>query len=396
MKKIVYTLAAIALLGLIAWGLRPQPTQVDLGTVSAGPMKVTVDEEGKTRIKERYTVIAPLSGQMKRVTLKPGDPVAIGQTILTTIEPTDPALLDARAIAAAKARVSSAKAAKDQAGQMHEKARVAQEYAETEYRRARSSTESHSISDQAFKEAELLWHTRQLELKATTFAEQIANFELEQAEAALLQVSPGTVGNEPPRMVVPSPINGVVLNVRRESAGVVQAGSELVELGDPRDLEVVVQVLSRDAVAIRPGAETIFEQWGGEKPLAGRVRRVEPAGFTKISALGVEEQRVNVLIDFVDPYEVRSTLGDGFRVEARIVVWQKESVLRAPAGALFRRNGDWAAYVVEDGAARLRKLSIGHANALEAEVLEGLANGEHVIMHPGDKVKDGSRIVVRE
>jgi len=219
---------------------------------------------------------------------------------------------------------------------------------------------------------------------------------LEQAEAALLQVSPGTGAIEQPRFRVPAPITGVVLNVRRESAGVVQAGSELVELGDPRDLEVVVQVLSRDAVAIRPGAATFFEQWGGEKPLEGRVRRVEPAGFTKISALGVEEQRVNVLIDFVTPFEQRTTLGDGYRVEARIVTWQSDSVLKVPVGALFRQNGDWASYVVEEGVAKVRKLSIGHLNTLDAEVLDGLREGAQVIMHPGDKVKDGGKIIPRE
>ena len=253
------------------------------------------------------------------------------------------------------------------------------------------------MSDQSLKEAETLHRTRQLDVKAAAFAELIASYELEQAEAALLQVSPGTVSpSDMPRMSVPSPISGVVLNVKRESAGVVQAGAELVELGDPRDLEVMVQVLSRDAVAIRPGAITMFEQWGGEKPLTGRVRRIEPAGYTKISALGVEEQRVNVLIDFISPFEERANLGDWYRVEARIITWQSDGVLKVPLGALFRQNGEWAAYVDESGTAKLRKLTIGHMNAMDAEVMQGLKAGEHVIMHPGDKVKDGAKIVVRE
>src|SRR5262245_814717 len=396
MKKYFYIGGAILFFGLIAWGLRPQPVPVDVGKISSGPMKVTVDEEGKTRIKERYTVVAPLTGQMKRVELKPGDPLEQNKTTITIVEPTDPTLLDARAIATARARVNSAKAAKQQAEQMLEKAKVAVEFAETEYRRSKTSFEGRGTSEQNLKEMEMLQRTKQLELKAARFADQIASFELEQAEAALVQVSPGpSAANEPARMIVPAPISGSVLRVFRESAGVVTAGERLVELGDPRDLEVVVEVLSRDAVAIRPGAEVLLEQWGGEKPLKGQVRRVEPAGFTKISALGVEEQRVNVLLDFVDPFELRPTLGDGYRVEARIVVWNKDNVLRSPAGALFRQNGDWAVYKVKDGTAHLQKITIGRLNALEGEVLDGLTAGDEVVLHPGDKVKDGVKVVVR-
>jgi len=397
MKKYIYIAGAILFFGLIAWGLRPQPVPIDVGKISTGPMKVTVDEEGKTRIKERYTVVAPLTGQMRRIELKPGDPVQQKKTTLTIVEPTDPALLDARAIATARARVNSAKAAKQQAEQMLEKAKVAVEFADTEYRRSKTSFEGRGTSEQNLKEMEMLQRTKQLELKAARFADQITSFELEQAEAALLQVSPGpSAANEPARLTVPAPITGSVLRVFRESAGVVTAGERLVELGDPRDLEVVVEVLSRDAVAIKPGAEVLLEQWGGEKPLRGQVRRVEPAGFTKISALGVEEQRVNVLLDFVDPFEMRPTLGDGYRVEARIVVWNKDSVVRVPAGALFRQNGDWAVYKVKDGIVHLQKITVGRLNALEGEVLDGLNVGDEVVLHPGDKVKDGARVVMRE
>jgi HlyD family secretion protein len=397
MKKYLLIGGALLLVGVLAWGLRPQPVAVDLAAVRSGPMQVTVNEEGKTRIRERYTVVAPLTGQMKRVELKPGDPVVQGQTVLTVIEPTDPALLDARAVVTAKARVNSAQASKEQTAQLLDKAKVALDFAENELRRTRAAFESRGASDQELKEAEMTFRTRQVELKAATFAEQIARFELEQAEAALLQVSPGsTQGTEAPRLAVPSPISGVVLGVARESAGVINAGSPLVELGDPKDLEIVVQVLSRDAVKIRPGAEALLVQWGGDQPLRARVRRVEPAGFTKISALGVEEQRVNVLLDFIDPFEVRSSLGDGFRVEARVVVWSADNVLKVPAGALFRHNGEYAAYVVESGVARLRPLKIGHVNALEAEVREGLAEGDSVVLHPGDRVRDGVKVVPRQ
>jgi len=396
MKRVVYIALGLGLVGLILFGLRPQPVPVDLGAVTVGPMRVTVDEEGKTRIKERYVVVAPLSGQMRRVELKPGDPVVAGQTLLTVIEPTDPALLDARAVASAKARVNSARAAKEQSAQLYDKSKVGLEFAQTELKRAKAT--GRAASDQAVVEAETLVRSRQAELRAAAFAQQITNFELEQAEAALLQVSPGSASaaGEPPRLLVPSPITGVVLGVMRESAGVVVGGEKLIELGEPKDLEVVVEALSKDAVMIKPGAPAFFEQWGGEKPLNGRVRRIEPAGFTKISALGVEEQRVNVLLDFTDPFEVRSRLGTGFRVEARIVVWQKDGVLRVPVGALFHHNGGRAVYRVEKGTAKLTPVEVGRTNALEAEVLSGLAEGDRVVMHPRDTVSDGTRVIPRD
>jgi HlyD family secretion protein len=397
MKKYVYIACGLLLASLIAWGLRPQPVAIDLAQVTSGPMRVTVDEEGKTRIKQRYTVVAPLTGQMRRIELKPGDVVRPGFTILTVIEPADPALLDARTVASCKARVNSAMAAKEQSGQMLNKAKVAAEFGESEYRRTKKSFEGHGTSDQNLKEAEMFMRTKQTELKAAQFAERIAQFELEQAEAALLQVSPGnTAGAEPTRMNVPSPIAGDVLNVFRESAGLVNAGTSLIELGDPKDLEVVVQVLSRDAVQIRVGADAYLEHWGGDKPLRASVRRVEPAGFTKISALGVEEQRVNVLLDFTDPIEVRAALGDNYRVEARIVVWTKDNVIKVPAGALYRHNGDWAVFRVENGIAKEHLLQIGRNNPLEAEVLEGLQPGDQVVLHPGDRIKDGVKVVGRE
>jgi HlyD family secretion protein len=397
MKKYIYIAGGLLLVALIAWGLRPQPVAIDLAKVTSGPMRVTVDEEGKTRIKERYTVVAPLTGQMRRIELKPGDVVRPGHTILTVIEPADPALLDARAVASCKARVSSASAAKDQAGQMLNKAKVAADFGEMEFRRTKSSFEGHGTSDQNLKEAEMFMRTKQAELKAAQFAERIAQFEMEQAESTLLQVSPGnSAGAEPARMSVPSPIAGSVLNVFRESAGLVTAGTALIELGDPKDLEVVVQVLSRDAVQIRLGADAYLEQWGGEKPLRASVRRVEPAGFTKISALGVEEQRVNVLLDFTDPLEMRATLGDNYRVEARIVVWEKDNVVKVPAGALYRHNGDWAVFRAENGIAKEQIIKVGRNNPLEAEVLEGLQPGDQVVMHPGDRVKDRVKVIGRE
>ena len=193
-------------------------------------------------------------------------------------------------------------------------------------------------------------------------------------------------------MTVTSPVGGRILRVLQESARVVPGGFPLVEVGDPTDLEVRIEVLSRDGVAIRPGARVMLEQWGGPEPLTARVRLVEPSAFTKISALGVEEQRVYVVADFVDPLEKRPTLGDNYRVEARIVIWEKPDALRAPAGALFQRNGVWQAFVAEGGRARLRAVQVGRSNGIETEVLDGLREGDVVIVYPGDKVADGTRV----
>jgi HlyD family secretion protein len=239
--------------------------------------------------------------------------------------------------------------------------------------------------------------TTRLELKAAQIAIQIADFEVEQAKAALLRTRPFRSGeDEPWRLEIRSPITGRVLRVLQESATVVTPGMPLLELGDPTDLEVVIDVLSTDAVKVAAGAPMLLEHWGGEAPLRGRVRLVEPAAFTKLSALGVEEQRVNVIATFVDPPEKWRALGDAFRVEARIVVWEAADVLKVPAGAVFPHNENKSVFVIADGVARLRQIKSGHSNGLETEVLEGLEPGTEVIVYPGDKVRDGTRVTRRE
>jgi HlyD family secretion protein len=229
------------------------------------------------------------------------------------------------------------------------------------------------------------------DVRAAEFAQQVAEFELQQARALLLRGQPGgNVKQEP--LVVVSPVSGRVLRVFQESARVVPSGLPLLEVGEPTDLELRIEVLSRDGVAIRPGARVIVEQWGGAEPLEARVRLVEPSAFTKISALGVEEQRVYVIADFVDPVEKRPTLGDNYRIEARVVVWEGKNVLRVPAGALFQRGGLWQTFVVARGKTNLRTVKIGRSNGLETEILDGLKEGERVAVYPGDKVGDGTRV----
>lgn len=400
MRKLLWFVVGAIVLSGVGYALWPKPLLVDLAEVTTGPMQVTVDEEGKSRIKERYKVSSPLSGQLRRIELDPGDEVQAGVTLLAVIEPSDPDLLDSRSRAEARARVKAAEAVLQQAAPNLERARAALEFAQAEHGRIRTLFEQQNSTQQQFERAELDVRTKVEEHKSAQFAVQIATFELEQAQAALLRAEPqpsGTAeaGADAPRFEIVAPINGRVLHVLEKSAAVVRAGTPLVELGDPSDLEVEVDVLSSDGVLIQRGSKVIFERWGGEAPLHGRVRLVEPAAFTKISALGVEEQRVYTVIDFDEPAEQRTSLGDGFRVEARIVTWQSDNVLRVPAGALFRHDEKWAVFRLEAGRARLRHVQIGHINSQEAEVLGGLTAGDLLVAHPSDKIVDDVRITQR-
>jgi HlyD family secretion protein len=395
-RKVLLAVFTLAAGGGLVYVFLPAPAGVDLAAVGRGPLRLTVDQEGKTRIKERYVITAPLAGQMPRIPLKSGDSVEAGKTLLAVIEPVDPALLDDRARSEQEARVKRAEAARSQADANLRRARATLDYAEKESKRQRNLVQTRSASQSDLDNAVQREQTAIQDVRAGEFGVRVADFELEQAKAALLRSRPHSPGDPDwPRFEVRAPITGRVLHVYEENAAVLTAGTKLLELGDPADLECEIDVLSADAVKIAPGAKAFLEHWGGERPLAGRVRRVEPAGFTKTSALGVEEQRVWVRLDFAEPLEVRQRLGDAYRVEARIVIWEGDNVLKVPAGALFRHDGGWAVFVAAEGKAVLRPVRIGHSNGLEAEVLEGLAEGEQVIQHPGDKIKDGSAIAPR-
>lgn len=396
-RRILLVLAALAVVGVIVYAFLPKPVDVDLAPVTRGPLQVTVDEDGKTRIKERYIVAAPLAGRLARITLDPGDEIASGKTLLASIEPPDPALLDARTVAEAEARVRAAEASLARADPAVEAARAELEYSETDLGRIRRLAERTAISAQERDAAELRHRRAVEEYRSATFAQEIARFELEQAQAALLRTNPHSGTNGPPQpFEIHSPIDGRVLRVIQESATVVTPGMELIELGDPSDLEMEIDVLSSDAVKIKPGYAVLVEQWGGNQPLRGVVRVVEPSGFTKISALGVEEQRVNVIVDFTDPHDHWSPLGDNYRVEAKIVIWESPDVLRVPTSALFRHGDSWAVFVHQRGRAVLRPVTIGQRNGLEAEVLDGLDENEQVIIHPSDRIRDGVAVRQRE
>lgn len=368
------------LLAALAVGFWPQPLPVETAPVSTGKLRATISEEGKTRIKQRYVVSAPVTGQLRRLDYKAGLEVKAGETILAVIDPVTPTLLDARTRMEATAR-------RDTAAANLERAKAAYRFASAEFQRFEKLHEQKTVSVQEFEGAQWREAAANRELTA-------AESSLRQAEAELGIFTPSKAGNtnvlDP--VELKSPINGRVLRVFEENARVVTMGTPIAEVGDVADLEVVVEVLSRDGAAIPPGAKVEFEQWGGREPLVGKVRLIEPAAFTKVSALGVEEQRVNAVADLLTPPDQRTNVGDAFRVEARIVVWEADNVLKVPAGALFRSGENWGAFVVTDGHAHLRPVKAGRTSGTETQVLEGLKSGEEVILYPGSRVKDGQRV----
>jgi HlyD family secretion protein len=372
---------AVIVVGLIIAGLWPRPIPVETATATVGALRATVNEEGKTRIRQRYVVSAPVGGQLQRIPFKAGAQIEAGKTVLAVIAPLNPTLLDARARTLAEAR-------RDQALANLEKARAGHSFATNELQRFEKLFVQQTVSPQELDSAR--WRE-----VAAAREETAAEGALRQAEAELAGFSAGSDPDpgpaSDPREIL-APINGRVLRVFEENARVVLPGTALLEVGDPADLEVVVDVLSRDGAMISPGAKVEFDQWGGSEPLQGRVRLVEPAAFTKISALGVEEQRVNVIVDLVTPAQQRLNLGDNFRVEARILVWEADDALKVPTGALFRRGERWATFVMADGRAELRWVKVGRSSGTETQVLDGLKPGEQVILYPGSRVKEDERV----
>ena len=374
---------ALLLLGAIAAGLWPQPVPVETAPVTMGPLRATVNEEGKTRIKHRYVVSAPVAGQLRRIELKAGAEVKAGETLVAVLDPLPPAMLDARARALAEARRAAAAA-------RLEKARAGDTFAASDLRRLDTLYSNQTVSVQEREAAQ----SRADSARQETAAAQGALHEAEAELAEFSQDPPATSNALCQATEIKAPVTGRVLRVFEENARVVPVGTPLLEIGDPADLEVVVEVLSRDGAAILPGSRVELEQWDAADtpPLVGRVRLVEPAAFTKTSALGVEEQRVNVVADLLTPPEQRPTLGDNFRVEAKIVVWESKAALRVPAGALFRQGDQWAAFVLFDGRAQLQPVKTGHSCATEFQVLDGLKEGEQVILYPGSRVHGGQRV----
>lgn len=392
--KIGILATAVIVAAGIALGLMPRAVPVDLAEATRAPLAVTVEEEGKTRVVERYQVTAPVAGYARRSGLKAGDAVAAGQ-VLAVIEPLRAAALDPRTRAQAQAQASAAQAALAVAGQNAAAATAAAQLAQQERSRAESLRESNFISAQALDTARTAETRARAVQQAAAHSVRVARFELDTARAAVASTSRLQGGGAADVLQVRAPVAARVLKLHQESEGAVAAGQPLLEIGNPDSLEVEVEVLSTHAVKIAPGAKVILDRWGGEKALEGRVRVVEPSGFTKISALGVEEQRVRVIVDFAAPREAWQALGDGYRVEARFVLWQADNVLQLPTSALFRHGEGWAAFTVDGGRARLTPVEAGQRAGLATQVLSGLAPGTRVISHPDDKIGEGTRVKPR-
>lgn len=394
-RALFMVLLALLLVGGLTFAFWPQPVPVDLAVIERGPLRVTVDGEGQTRVRNVYVVSAPLAGRITRIALRPGDRVEARQTVLTSLEEMDPAFLDQRTRARLEAELQAADAAFELARAELERAQAELEFARSELRRAEALRPQEAITERALDQARLNVRINEARVATAQATLRMRHFELESARAALIEPGEdGRIAGAGERCCVPvrSPVSRQVLRLIHESETIVPAGEPLVEIGDPTDLEVVVDLPSSEAVQVENGAPVTIEAWGGGRPLDGRVRRVEPYGFTKISALGIEEQRVNVIIDLLDATEARPSLGHGYRVLARIAVHQADDVLLVPSGALFREGGDWAVFVQEDGRARLRTVEIGPGDGRVAEVRAGLGEGEEVVLHPSDRITDSTRI----
>ncbi|MDH3655044.1 MAG: HlyD family efflux transporter periplasmic adaptor subunit [Myxococcales bacterium] len=391
-RRVLIALAVLAVVGLIVVAWIPNPVEVEVAEVSRGALVVTVNEDGRTRVKDRYTVSAPVTGNLARPDLEAGDSIDQEQ-VLARLVPLPPPLLDSRTRAEAKARVDAAMAARRQAQAAVNRARFQRDFAKQESQRAQAVVQQGGLARSDADRAVSTYRSSEEELRSSEFGGRVAEHQLKLAQTALMQLS--GQGEEGEQLEILSPVAGQVLKLFHESEGVVQSGTPILELGDPAALEIVVDVLSQDATRIPSGAPALIERWGGKNPLRGHVRIVEPSAFTKLSALGVEEQRVNVIIDMDDDRELWRSLGDGYRVEARISVWEGKDVLRVPASAVFRSEDSWATFVVEDGTAVIRTVELGETNGLETEVLSGLEQGEMVIAYPSDSVRDGVSVKAR-
>lgn len=388
----VAVLVAIGLLSAF-W---PRASIVDLQEIEAGRMILTVGDEGETRVVDVFLVSAPVDGRLRRIEAEAGDLVVAGQTVVAQVEPTESQLLDPRTEAEARAQLSAAESAALLAEAELQRAEAELRFAESELERSRELAGKGTISERDLEAAEREFETGRAAIGVAQANMQVRQYELARVQAQLM--SPEQMAQQRETcecLSINSPVNGRVLRVIRESEGFVRAGDGLVEIGNPEKLEIVVDLLSIDAVKVSPGDSAIIENWGGEQSLAAQVRRVEPLGFTKVSALGIEEQRVNVILDITSPAAEWGTLGHGYHVDVRVVLWEGESVLKAPLTALFRHGDEWAVFVEEKGKARQRIIEVGNTTSSSAEILSGLKAGERIVVYPGEGIGEGVRIAAR-
>jgi HlyD family secretion protein len=385
-------LSALLVLAAIVYGFIPGPVMVDASPVVRDTLRVTVNEEGRTRVKDRFVVSAPVAGYLRRIVLRVGDSVEQGM-IVAELEPMRSDVLDPRSRAQATARVAAAEASLEAA---RENARAAVSdagFALSEFQRLSKLCQIECVvTENELERAEAQARRSEANRRSAEFAVEVARFELEAARTALDYSAAQPAGTAAERVQVLTPVQGQVLGLQRESEGVVAAGQPLLEIGDPGALEVIVDLLSTDAVKVEPDTRVLFERWGGEGVLEGRVRVVEPVGFTKVSALGVEEQRVWVVVDLTSPPQLWQRLGDGYRVEASFILWEGSDILQIPSSALFRHAGEWTVFVIADERAERRTVTLGRRSTLRSQILSGVSEREEVILHPDESIESGTRV----
>lgn len=388
--------AVLIALGFV-WALKPKPIAVDIQAVSRAALSVTVDEEAKTTIKNVYAVSAPIAGKVLRTPLKAGDNVEKNTTVVAVIQPPPPSLIDIRSKAELESTAQAAQASLKLAEAELNQTQADLIFAEADLTRAQELSKREVASERTLQKAQMDVDTKKAAVARADANVALRKRQLESTQVRLLTPDQSFVQRIAEAACcydVKSPESGRVLKVVAESEAIVQSGAPLMEIGNPSDLEITVELLSTDAVRVKPGAKAIIDGWGGP-PLEAHVTKIYPSGFTKVSALGIEEQRVKVLLDFDGPREARERLGHDFRVFVRIAVYDTPSALRVPLSALFRRGNDWALFAVENGSARERKIEIGERNSSYAEVLSGLKEGERIILHPSDKVSDATAVTAR-
>ena len=397
LKRIVALIVVALVVAGVVYALWPKPIAVDVAVIDSGPLQVTINAEGVARIRDVFRVSAPIPGRLDRLPVHIGDRVYANTTEVASIRPTEPSFLDIRTRREFEAAAEAARAAVDLAQARLEGATTAEKMAESDLARADQLAKGGTISLRAFEQASAALDTAKAQVAQAEAELELRQSELSSANARLIEPDQPIMTPQPAGccLTVRAPVGGIVLKLLSESEQVVAAGTPLLEIGNPRDMEIVVHLLSSDAASIAPGTPATIDGWGGQT-LAARIRSIDPAAYTKVSALGIEEQRVDATLDLIDPYETRQTLGHGFRVMAHVATWQSDNVIRVPLGALFRRGSQWTVYRVVDGRAVGTTVDIGYRNEHSAEVVGGLAAGDVVVLHPSDSVGDGVRLTTRE
>lgn len=391
-KQLYLSIFALLVVLLLIWGFLPSAIPVSVEEARVGPLEVTIEEEGKTRVIDRYTISAPVTGYVMRLQYEVGDSVRAGQELFA-IQPV-PDLISARQREVAEAQLEAARARLMQAREQLSLATEEKKLADTELQRLQNLFDEGIGSQQMLDNAGLAAKRAATQQSSAEFSVKVAEHEVRAAESAL-QAFQSARGQE--RISITAPVNGRLLKIHQKSEGTVQAGTPLLDIGDPKSLELKVDLLSTDAVKLVKGTEVRIKRWGSDSTLSGIVKVIEPSGYTRISALGVEEQRVPVIVEIVSPYEDWRVLGDGFRIVAEFIVWEGEEILQVPSSSLFRTgDAEWALFLVEGGEAKLNRVDIGQQSGLYTQVVNGLEAGQRVITHPDERIEDGVAVDIGE